>query len=200
MLRIAFIAIFFTLLGVSLAVSPIWPFKAGLSGGVLMLICGISLRAHWKRSPDAPEAPERQALLILVGTLTVLGHLAASLWIIGPDMDLHSPLSHEMGRDSWILFGASLIMEWLARAEGVSEDERDRQVRGAALRAAAMILAAQHLLLVVWLSFGRSHLLKAMSLPMLAHLFICTWIVAYASQQLACLFTYARDRHLLQPA
>jgi hypothetical protein len=200
MVRIFAITFLFLGLGISLAVLPIWPFKPGLSGAVLMLMCGFGLRAHWRRSADAPERPERQALLTLAGTCTVLGHLAGSLWLIGPAMELHSEAAHAMGSDSWILFGASLVMEWLARADGVSEDERDRMVRASALRFAAMVLAALQLGLVVWLSFGRSALLMEMTRPMIAHLFIASWMIAYASLQLACLASYARDRVLLQHA
>ena len=129
MQRILILFLSSALIGVLLAQpnSPL-PIRPGLFGAVFMLSVAWWMRGRWLRARDAPEAPERRALLSLSGTVIVLSHLLASLWQIGPAMQLHTPASDAMGIDNWTLFGASLLMGWMARAAGPSADERDRQI------------------------------------------------------------------------
>ena len=185
------------LIGVLLA-QPNFPFpiRPGLFGAVLMLSAAWWIRGRWLRAPDAPEAPERRALLALTGTVIVLSHLLASLWQIGPAMQLHTPASHAMGIDNWTLFGASLLMGWMARAAGPSADERDRQIAATARLYSHYGLLLQMLAFVLWLAFGRGALLEQLSRAMLAQLLICFWIVSCVVHDLTCLHAYARDRHL----
>lgn len=183
------------LLGVLLAQPNLpLPIRPGLFGAVLMLSVAWWIRGRWLQAPDAPEAPERRALLSLAGTVIVLAHLLASLWQIGPAMQLHTSASHAMGIDNWTLFGASLLMGWMARAPGPSADERDRQIAASALRCCHYSLLLQMLVFVLWLAFGRSALLEQLSRAMLAQLLICFWIVSCVVHEITCLQAYARDR------
>jgi hypothetical protein len=201
MQRILIVLFASTLFGVVLALPGLnLPFRAGLLGGVVMLALAWGVRSRWAASADAPEAPERTALLSLTGTTIVLAHLMASLWRIGPAMDLHSRASHAMGTDSWILFGASLLMGWLARAPGPSADERDRHIAANAMRVGHYGLLLQLLLFVLWLAFGRGTVLEQMSRAMLAQLLICFWIVSCVIHEVTCLYAYARDRRLMAAA
>ena len=185
------------LLGVLLAQPnfPV-PLRPGLFGAVLMLSVAWCLRQRWRLAPDAPEAPERRALLSLSGTVIVLSHLLASLWQIGPAMQLHTPASHAMGIDNWTLFGAALLMGWLARAAGPSADERDRQIAATALRYCHYSLLLQLLAFVLWLAFGHGAVLEQLSRAMLAQWLICFWIVSCVVHDITCLHAYARDRRL----
>lgn len=172
------------------------PIRPGLFGASLMLSFAWWMRGRWLRADDAPEAPERRALLSLSGTVIALSHLLASLWQIGPAMQLHTPASHAMGIDNWTLFGASLLMGWMARAPGPSADERDRQIAATALRVCHYSLLLQMLAFVLWLAFGRGVLLEQLSRAMLAQLLVCFWIVSCVVHDLTCLHAYARDRRL----
>ncbi len=172
------------------------PIRPGLLGAVLMVSIAWWIRGRWLRSPDAPEAPERRALLSMTGTVIVLAHLLACLWQIGPAMKLHTPEAHAMGVDSWTLFAASLLMGWMARAAGPTADERDRQIAATALRWCHYGLLLQLLMFVLWLGFGRGAVLEQMSRAMLAQVLICFWIVSCVVHDMTCLHAYARDRRL----
>jgi uncharacterized membrane protein len=169
------------------------PLRQGLLGGAAMLATAYWLRARWQRDPNAPEAPERRALMSLGGTAVVMGHMGACLWQAGPAMDLHSRASHAMAIDSWTLFGAALLMMAIVRAPGPAEDERDLQIAGRAQRHAYLTLVALVLSVAVWLSFGRDPLLEQMSRAMLSHILISGWIVSCMVQDITCLNAYARD-------
>jgi len=195
MQRILIVLFASSLFGVVLAQPGLdLPFRKGLLGAAVMLALAWGARSHWAESADAPEAPERRALLSLFGTMVVLAHLMTSLWQIGPAMDLHSPASHAMGTDSWILVGASLLMGWMARAPGPSGDERDRHIAANAMLLGHYGLLLQLLLFVLWLAFGRGTVLEQMSRAMLAQLLICFWIVSCVIHEVTCLYAYARDR------
>ena len=197
MLRILFIFIFCSLAGTLLAVPfGFWPARPGLYAAVLMISAAWWLRTSWRSDPAAPEAPERRALLSLSGTLIVLSHLLASLWQIGPGMQLHTEASHAMALDNWALFGASLLMGWIARAPGPSQDERDRMIVAASLRSGHYALVLQLFLLAIWLGFGRDAILQQLSRAMLAQVLICCWIVSCVIHDLSCLLAYAHGRRL----
>ena len=195
--RILFFLIAFPLLGFTLA-QPLrdLPVRPGMIGALLMVGIALWLRQRWSKDSAAPEAPEREALLTLAGTLVALSHLMASLWQIGPAMQLHSPAAHAMAIDGWTLFGAALVMAWIARAPGPAHDERDLLISAAALKAGHVSLLLQLLALVLWLGWGRDAVLEQLSRAMLAQLLVCFWIVSYVVQTIARLLAYARDRRL----
>lgn len=176
------------------------PIRPGPLGAAVMLALAWWFRGRWQHLDDAPEAPERRALLSLAGTMVVLAHLMASLWQIGPAMELHTRASHALGTDSWTLFGASLLMGWMARAPGPSGDERDRHIAASALRTAYYGLLLQQLLFVLWLAFGHGTVLEQMSRAMLAQLLIVFWIVSSVIHEVTCLHAYASDRRLMAHA
>jgi hypothetical protein len=193
MTRILFLILASALMGIVLARDLSgWPIRPGLVGAIIMVGMALWLRWRWQHDPDAPEAPERHALLALSGNLIALFHLLASLWQIGPRLVLHTPAAHAMGVDSWTLFGAALLMGWIARAPGPLQDERDRQIAAAAFRAGHASLLLQLLALVVWLGYGRDPVLGQLTQAMLAQLLVCAWIASCAVQYGACLFAYAR--------
>lgn len=195
MQRILFLLVSCSLFGWVLA-QPSWPLpvRPGLFGAALMLGLAWWMRERWRLAPDAPEAPERRALLSLSGTLVVLSHLLTSLWQIGPAMELHTHASHDMGIDSWTLVAASLLVGRMARAPGPSADERDQHIAAIAMRVAHYTLLLQMLGFVLWLAFGRGTVLEQMSRAMLAQLLVCFWIVSCVVHDISCLHAYARDR------
>jgi hypothetical protein len=190
-----------SLIGLLLAQSPqSWPVRPGLVGAGFMLALAWWARERWKRDPVAPEAPERNCLLSLSGTLIVLAHLLASLWQIGPAMELHSAAAHAMALDNWILFFAALLSIWIARAPSPVRDERDLQITAAAFRIGHWSLVLQLLALVLWMGFGRDALLEQTSRAMLAQMIVCFWIASCVIQNFACLLAYARDHRLASEA
>lgn len=195
--RILCFLIAFSVLGFTLA-QPFnaLPMRPGMIGALLMVAIALWLRQRWNEDSAAPEAPEREALLTLAGTLVALSHLVASLWQIGPAMQLHSVAAHAMAIDNWTLFGAALLMAWIARAPGPRHDERDLLISAAALKAGHVSLLMQLLALVLWLGFGRDAVLEQLSRAMLAQLLVCFWIFSYVVQTVARLVAYARDRRL----
>jgi len=183
------------LLGVLLAQRWL-PFGAGFLGGAILIAAAYRLRAHWQRQPTAPEMAERSALLSSGGTLVCLGFFAGKLYLIGPDLDLAARTTRAMGSQLWVLIGASLLAQWIARAPDAARDERDADIAARALMSAAWMLLALQLALVLWFSFVKDGSMAAMSAGMLVHLLIGSWMLAHVFYDLCCMRAYALTRTL----
>lgn len=189
------------LFGAVLAIPiPELPLRPGWVGAAILVAMAFWLRRRWRSDADAPEAPERGRLLSLAGTSAVMGHLAMALWQIGPNMDMHSAVSHSMAVDSWTLFFASLVMWQLAQVPGGIQDERDRAIAARALRDAYYALVAMMMALALWIGFGSGPVLEQLSRAMLAQLLICGWIISCMVNDISCLLAYGRAHRLAAQA
>jgi|GEM_PF-6683237 len=170
------------------------PLGAGFLGGAILVAAAYRLRAHWQRQPAAPEMAERSALLSSGATLVCLGYFAGKLYLIGPDLDLAARSTRAMGSQLWVLIGASLLAQWIARAPEAACDERDADIASRALRSTAWVLLALQLVVLMWFSFVKDGSMAAMSAGMLVHLLIGSWMLAHVFYDLCCMRAYALTR------
>ena len=182
------------LLGVLLAQSWL-PFRAGFLGGAVLVLAAYWLRGHWQRALSAPETAERCALLSVAGTLVCLAYLGAKLFQLGPDLDIHTRAARMMAGELWTLVAASVLIGWIARAPEATRDERDGMIAARALGFSSYALLALQAALVAWISLGANGARPAPSMAMLAHLFICSWMLAHVLYGLHCTWAYSSMRH-----
>ena len=183
------------LLGVLLAQSWL-PFRAGFLGGAVLVLSACWLRAYWQRALSAPETSERCALLSVAGTLVCLGYLGAKLYQLGPDLDIHTRAARMMAGELWTLVAASVLIGWIARAPEATRDERDSVIAARALGFSSYALLALQALLVAWISLGATGAGPGTSMAMLAHLFICSWMLAHVLYGIHCTCAYTSMRAL----
>lgn len=176
------------------------PVGAGYLGAILMVATAQRMRAYWKRDHFAPEAVERTTLLSLGATLTCLAFLAARLYHLGPELDVHGRAARAMAGDLWTLVGASLLVQWIARAPDATRDERDREIATRALSFACYALFAMQALLIAWIGLAADQWRPVPSLALLAHLFICSWMAAHVLYGIHCMHAYAGMRALARQA
>lgn len=181
------------LLGVVLAQSWL-PFRAGFLGGAVLVLAAYWLRGHWRRILAAPEMSERCALLSVAGTLVCLGYLGAKLVELGPELDIHTRAARMMAGELWILVAASVLIGWIARAPDATRDERDGVIAARALGFSSYSLLAIQAVLVGWISLAGNGTGPGPSMAMLAHLFICSWMMAHVLYGIHCTCAYSSMR------
>ena len=181
------------LFGVLLAQSWL-PFRAGFFGAAALVVAACWLRAHWQRALSPPETAERYALLSVVGTLVCLAYLGTKLVLLGPDLDIHTRAARMMAGELWTLVAASVLIGWIARAPDATRDERDELIAARALGLSSYALLALQALLVAWIGLARGGPGAAPSTAMMAHLFICSWMVAHVLYGLHCTCAYTGTR------
>ena len=181
------------LLGILLAQSWL-PFSAGFAGALLLVLAACYLRSYWRRALAAPDMAERCALLSVAGTLMCLGYFSAKLFQLGMDLDIHTRAVRMMAGEVWTLVAASLLIGWIARTPEETRDERDAMIAARGLAFASHALLALQALLLAWIAFAGRDGTPQASPGMLAHLFICSWMVAHVAYGLHCTFAYARMR------
>ena len=169
------------------------PLPVGLVGAVLMVGASLAARRRWKLpQADAPGSPER-ALWIGLGTsAAVLGHMLVSLWLLGPDLDLHTRSGHALGVDSWTLVLGGAIAWWVVRDRDPRRDERDAAIDALGLRwqyASLLALLLPSIYILGFIEPSRS----AMSRPLIAHLVIAAVIASVVIGQALRLHIYRRD-------
>ncbi|MCE9522644.1 MAG: hypothetical protein K8S25_09460 [Alphaproteobacteria bacterium] len=161
-------------LGAALAwASTLAGYPVGWVGALIMISLATLVRRRWRLLADlAPESPERKLWVCLVGASAVAAHLAVIMLVIGPSMQMHTPLMHILGIDSWTLVAGALLAYLLVRDANSRSDERDQliahQARGFAWRVQFGFLSA----LILILGFGEGGRAAELSHPAIAHLLI----------------------------
>ena len=172
------------------------PLRAGFLGAVMLVLGACWLRAYWQRALSPPEMSERCALLSVAGTLVCLGYLSAKLYQLGPELDIHTRAARMMAGDLWTLVAASVLIGWIARAPEATRDERDAMIAARALGFSGYALLALQVVLIVWISLAANGAGPGLSMAMLAHLFICSWMLAHVLYGIHCTWAYTRMRAL----
>lgn len=170
------------------------PLPAGLLGALAMLLIALSVRRRWGLLAEAaPGTPERQLWVSLAGNGVVAGHLLATLWHIGPNLQMHTPRVHALGIDSWTLVAGALIAYLIAREPRPRSDERDAWIAERGLRtghyALVMILIAQ----ILTLGFVREGWVGELSHPAIAHGLILALLVSVLADAIARLRLYSLE-------
>jgi hypothetical protein len=198
MIRILSVILISLLLGGVLACgATAWPLRPGLIGLAAMVLAALAARNYWLGLRlAAPGSPERALWLGLGSASVIVGHLVASLWRIGPAMELHTRAGHALGTDIWTLVLGSAIAYSIARDPEPRHDERDAQIAARGLSAGYWSLVGILLVLILWLGFGADRAMPALSFAMIAHLLI----TAVIASRLVCdgvqLHAYGRDRSI----
>jgi hypothetical protein len=166
-----------------------WPIRPGLVGLALMLAGAFLVRRRWARleaTGGEPGSPERALWHALAATAMVAGHLFASLWRIGPAMELHTDFVHAMAIDNWTLVLGAAVSYLVARDPEPRRDERDEHFAAAGVRAGYVSCAVLSIVLSVILGFGDRPPVGLLSHAMIAHLLISSvmlsLMVCYAVQ------------------
>lgn len=176
------------------------PVQPGWLGVAAMLIGAMIVRRYWRQQhlDDQLASPEHELWFTLASTSMIGGFLGMSLWVLGPQVDLHSRAVHAMAIDVWTLVIGGLLSAQLARDPEPRSDERDRSFLARATGAGHNSLIALLLCLAILLSFGTDFGLPPWSAALIAHLLI---LAVMASSIVRCgvqLWLYHRDRRLLQ--
>lgn len=174
-----------------------WPVRPGLFGLGLMVLAAFAVRNYWLGLElAAPGSPERALWLGLGSSSLICGHLGASLWRIGPAMELHTRAGHALGTDSWTLVLGAAIAYRIARDPEPRQDERDAAIETRGLRAGYCSLVGVLVALILLLGFGVGRGVPALSYPLIAHLLITAVIVSCLVSESVQLHAYLLDRSL----
>jgi hypothetical protein len=175
-----------------------WPIRPGFLGLGLMLFAATAARRYWLGLYlAAPGSPERSLWIGLASTAMIGGHLFGAMWLIGPDMVLHSLQAHALAVDNWTLVFGGAMAWWIARDPEPRQDERDQWIstKGTLWGYYSLVLILTVLLLA--LGFGIGSATRAMSQPMMAHLLIGALLLSCLVANARELHIYAVDRRLL---
>lgn len=166
------------------------PLRAGFIGLALMLASAVLARRHWQRSEHGPGSIERGCWHGLLSYSLIAGHLAALLWRLGPELDMHSLRGHALAIDSWTLIIGALLSWQIARDPAPRRDERDALFANRAQSASWYALLVLLLLLILALGFGEHTVVAQFNQPLLAHLLILIVTLACAFHEAAQLRLY----------
>lgn len=198
MIRVLSVILLSLLLGGVLACGATnWPLRPGLIGLALMILAALAARNYWLGLRlAAPGSPERALWLGLASASVIAGHLVASLWRIGPAMELHTRAGHALGTDSWTLVLGAAIAYRIARDPEPRHDERDALIAARGMSAGYWSLVGVLLALILLFGFGVGRWAPTLSYPMIAHLLIATVIVSRLVSDGVQLHTYWLDRSI----
>lgn len=168
------------LFGVLLASGAMsWPVRPGLVGAAALLASAWAARRYWQglKPEHGPGSPERSLWhgLATCGLLT--GHLATTVWQLGPVLEMHSLAGHALALDNWTLVIGAALAYWIARDPDPRQDERDELIRARGWRAAHKALLLMLLALILALGFGASTIVERYNQPMLAHTLILAILI-----------------------
>jgi hypothetical protein len=197
MLRIIAVAGLALLCGIFLALGTgAWPLRPGLIGLAILIAAALAVRRYWERLQSVgaePGSPERALWHGLAGTALVAGHLFASLWMVGPAMELHSRFVHAFATDNWIMVLGTVLSYRIARDSDPRSDERDRHFSARGLKAGYVALIASSIVISIGLSFGDHTWVERLTRAMISHLLISSVIVAVLVQYAVQLRLYRID-------
>ncbi|KFN42572.1 hypothetical protein [Arenimonas oryziterrae] len=196
MLQILAVALLSILSGVLLSSGAMsWPIRPGLVGCAALLVSAWAARRYWQglRVEDGPGSPERALWHGLASFGLLFGHLSATVWTLGPVLEMHSLAGHAMALDNWTLVLGAVVSYAIARDPEPRHDERDAMIRAQGERVGHATLLLLLLPLILALGFGAHTMVGRANQPMLAHVLILIVMLRCLAQHIAQLRLYWLD-------
>ena len=182
--------------GVLLAIASLaWHFSIGWIGALGLVGWALYARRRWTALENTtglePSAPERVVWMRLGGTALILGHLAASIVLVGNN--LRVGYGNSLAADSWTMVLAYVVAALLFRRDTTEKDERHEAIAARGHRVGYATLSVLLPPLIGWLAFTPREWRVFFSDFVIANVLIALLLASYVALLFVQLVAYARD-------
>lgn len=195
---LACLAVGFGLAVVSLAANV----STGWAGAIAIAAWAFIARRRWQKieasSGLEPGAPERILWLRTAGNALIVGHVAASVLLVGDELRLGH--NNTLAIDSWTIALGQLVATLLFRRDEKERDERHVAIAARGVRAGYTALIVFLIVLLGWLAYAPPPQRAALSHFVLANMMLVTILASYGVMLLRQLIDYAIDTRQAQAA
>lgn len=174
--------------------------STGWAGAVAIAAWAFIARRRWRQleatSGLEPGAPERILWLRTAGNALIVGHVVASILLVGDDLRLGN--ENTLAMDSWTIAMGQLAAAILFRRDEQVRDERHAAIAARGVRVGYTTLVAFLVVLLGWLAYAPPPQRIALSHFVLANLMVVLISVSYGVMLLRQLIDYALDTRQAQ--
>ncbi|MFT3722722.1 MAG: hypothetical protein QM773_03965 [Hyphomonadaceae bacterium] len=169
--------------------------STGWVGAIALAAWAFIARRRWMlieaTSGLEPGAPERILWLRTAGNALIVGHVAASVVLVGDALRLGN--GNTLAIDSWTIALGQLAATFLFRRDEKERDERHAAIAARGIRTGYTALIVFLIVLLGWLAYAPPPERSALSHFVLANLMIVLILTSYGVMLLRQLIDYAID-------
>jgi len=169
--------------------------STGWAGAIALAAWAFIARRRWMlleaTSGLEPGAPERILWLRTAGNALIVGHVAASVLLVGDALRLGN--ENTLAIDSWTIALGQLAAALLFRRDEKERDERHAAIAAGGVRAGYTALIVLFIVLIGWLAYAPPPQRSALSHFVLANLMLVLILASYGVMLLRQLIDYAID-------
>jgi hypothetical protein len=169
--------------------------STGWAGAIALAAWAFIARRRWREieasSGLEPGAPERILWLRTAGNALILGHVVASVLLVGDDLRLGN--GNTLAVDSWTIALGQCVATLLFRRDEKERDERHATIAARGVRAGYTALIVFLIVLLGWLAYAPPPQRAALSHFVLANLVLVLILASYGVMLLRQLIDYAID-------
>lgn len=169
--------------------------STGWAGAIALAAWAFIARRRWLEIEAAsglePGAPERILWLRTAGNALIVGHVAASVLLVGDQLRLGN--DNTLAIDSWTIALGQCVATLLFRRDEKERDERHAAIAARGVRAGYTALILSLVVLLGWLAYAPPPQRAALSHFVLANLVLVLVLASYGVMLLRQLLDYAID-------
>jgi hypothetical protein len=169
--------------------------STGWAGAVAIAAWAFIARRRWLQieatSGLEPGAPERILWLRTAGNALIVGHVAASVLLVGDDLRLGH--DNTLAIDSWTIALGQFVATLIFRRDEKERDERHTAIAARGVRAGYTALIIFAIVLLGWLAYAPPPQRSALSHFVLANIMLVAILASYGVMLLRQLIAYAID-------